>query len=99
MFVTLLGMIVFLQPAFRVLVAVSIIALQLLRESNCEFPSSTINEVMPMQFWKGLPYISCKLFGMVMEVRPVQPEKAYLWISFMPLGIVMDVKPVQPSKA
>ena len=49
MLVTLLGMIVLLQPAIRVLLAVSIIALQLLRESYFSFPLSTDIEVRPEQ--------------------------------------------------
>ena len=38
---TELGMVVLLQPAINVLLAVSMMALQLLRESNVEFPLST----------------------------------------------------------
>ena len=41
MLVTLLGIVVFLHPVINVLDDVSIIALQLLRESNLVFPSST----------------------------------------------------------
>lgn len=49
MFVTLLGITVFLQPAIRVLVIVSMIALQLSRESYTLFPSSTDMDVKPEQ--------------------------------------------------
>ena len=43
------GIMVFLQPLIKVLVAVSIIALQLLRESYFVFPLSTTIEVKPLQ--------------------------------------------------
>ena len=49
MLVTLLGMIVFLQPAISVLDVVSIIALQLSRESYFVFLDSTLIEVKPVQ--------------------------------------------------
>ncbi len=42
MAVTVLGMIVFMQPRTRVLDAVSIMALQLLRESYTVLPLSTV---------------------------------------------------------
>ena len=45
MLVTLLGIMVFLQPTISVFDAVSIIALQLLRESYTVFPDSTTMEV------------------------------------------------------
>ena len=48
MLVTLLGIIVFWQPAIRVFVSVSIIALQLSRESYLVFPVSTLMEVRPL---------------------------------------------------
>ena len=49
MLVTLFGMVVFIHPAINVFVAVSIIALQLLRESYTMFPDSTIMEVRLVQ--------------------------------------------------
>ena len=48
MLVTLLGIIVVLHPECSVFVAVSIIALQLFRESYTGFPSSTTIEVKPL---------------------------------------------------
>ena len=48
-FHTLLGIVVFLHPDINVLDDVSMIALQLLRESYFVFPSSTIIEVRPLQ--------------------------------------------------
>ena len=76
MLVTLFGMIVFLQPAIKVFVAVSIIALQSLRESYIVFPVSTLIEVRPLQPLKTSCPMSNTLFGMVTEVRPVQSRKA-----------------------
>ena len=49
MIVTVLGIIVFWQPVINLLVDVSIMALQLLRESNFVFPLSTTIEVRPLQ--------------------------------------------------
>ena len=51
--VTLLGMVVFLQPCIKVLLAVSIIALQLSRESYFVLPLSTLMEVRPIQLTKA----------------------------------------------
>ena len=45
MLVTLLGMVVFMQPEINVFEDVSIIALQLLRESYIVFPLSTFTDV------------------------------------------------------
>ena len=73
---TPLGIIVFLQPVIRVFVEVSIIALQLLRESNFEFPPSTIIDVKPEQLLKAVDSIIFTLFGIVMDVRPEQLAKA-----------------------
>ena len=47
--VTELGMVVFLQPATSVLVAVSMMALQSLRESYFVLPASTLMLVRPEQ--------------------------------------------------
>ena len=47
--VTLLGMVVFLQPCINVLLAVSIMALQLSRESYFVLPLSTLMEAKPLQ--------------------------------------------------
>ena len=49
MLVTLEVILVFLHPAIKVFVAVSIIALQLFRESYLAFPGSTTMEVKPLQ--------------------------------------------------
>ena len=47
--VTVLGIMVFWQPRINILLAVSIIALQLLRESNIVFPLDTVILVKPLQ--------------------------------------------------
>ena len=87
---------VFLQPLIKVLVAVSIIALQLLRESYFVFPLSTTIEVKPLHQRKAPSPIVVTEHGMVTEVKPEQPMKAQLAIPTqpafktieMPLGIV-----------
>ena len=72
MLVTDEGMVVVLQPATRVLLAVSIMALQLLRESYFVFPASTLMLVKPVQPENApLPMLVTDE-GMVMLVRPVQ---------------------------
>ncbi len=53
MLATPLGMVVFLQPATKVFVAVSIIALQSLRESYTVFVDSTIIDVRPLHEMKA----------------------------------------------
>ena len=69
--VTLEGMIVFLQPAISVLDLVSIIALQLSRESYLGFLSSTIILVRLRQPCNPSSML-VTLEGMVIEVRPEQ---------------------------
>ena len=69
-------MVVFLHPTISVLVAVSIIALQLLRLSYTVLPLETVIEVSPLQP-ENAPYpIVVTVFGMVTEVSPLQPENA-----------------------
>ena len=71
--VTELGIIVLLQPAIKEFVDVSIIALQLLRESYFVFPFATLMLVRPLQPQKALLPIEVTELGMVMLVRPLQP--------------------------
>ena len=85
---------VFRQPTIKVFVTVSIIALQLLRESYFLFPDSTTIEVMG-QSSKTCSPILVTLLGMVIEVRPLQPEKAYLPIVVTLFGMVMEVRSLQ----
>ena len=93
--VTLLGISVFLQPAIRVLVAVSMIALQLSRESYTVFPFSTDMDVRLGQLEKANPPINVTLLGIVSDVRAEQPWKVLCPIDVTLLGIVTDVKPEQ----
>ena len=71
--VTELGMIVFLQPLSRVLVAVSIIALQTYLESYTVFPLSTVMLSKPLQKRKASLPISVTEFGISIDVKPLQP--------------------------
>ncbi len=97
--VTLLGMVVFLHPAIRVLVAVSIIALQLSRESYLVFPFSTVIDVRPSHS-ENAPYsIDVTLFPIITDDRLWQPRKAPPLIDVTLLGMVTDVRPEQPEKA
>ena len=97
--VTELGMVVFLQPASKVLVAVSIIALQLSLESYLELPLSTTIDSKPLQPEKALPRIEVTELGMVTLVKPLQSSKALSPIEVTELGMVTLVKPLQPLKA
>ena len=72
MLVTLLGITVVLHPLIKVLDALSIIALQLSRESYVLFPLSTIIEVKLEQPTNAKPVMELTLLGMVTLVRPLQ---------------------------
>ena len=72
MFVTEFGIIVFLHPKNKVFVFVSIIALQLSRESYFVFPDSTFIDVRPEQAWKAKYPMLVTEFGIVILVRPEQ---------------------------
>ena len=69
MLVTELGMMVDWPPAIRVLVAVSIMALQFSRESYTVLPLSTTMEVREEQFSSAPSPMLVTELGMVMEVR------------------------------
>ena len=99
MLVTLEGMVVFIQPLINVLDDVSIIALQLSRESYTAFPESTIMEFKPEQRAKALLPMLVTLLGMKMEVSPWQLEKASFPMLVTPSGMVMAVRDVQLWKA
>ena len=71
--VTELGIIVFIQPATKVFVPVSIIALHLSRESNLGLFSAT---VIILQSQKALSPIMMTELGMLTDVSPLQPLKA-----------------------
>ena len=80
-------MVVFLQPASKVFVAVSIIALQLSLESYLELPLSTTIDSKPLQSEKAeLPMEETEL-GMVTLVKPLQPWKAQSPMKVTELGI------------
>ena len=96
---TLLGIIVFLQPATNALVAVSIIALQLLRLSYFTLLVSTTIEVSEEQEEKAPSLILVTLLGMVSEVSEEQEEKARAPILVTLLGIVIEVSEEQYWKA
>ena len=96
MLVTDEGMVVVLQPATRVLLAVSIMALQLSRESYFVLPSSTFMLVRPEQPSNALSPMLVTDEGMVMLVKPVQSLNAKSPMLVTDEGMVMLVKPVQP---
>ena len=92
-------MVVFLQPAIKVLVADSIIALQWSLLSYLLLSAATVMDVRPLQL-PNAPYpILATELGMMMDECPEQPWKAHFPILVTELGIVMDVKPEQPSNA
>ena len=70
--VTLLGITVFLHPTMSLLVDVSMMALQLLRESKVALPASTIIDDKAVQPEKTDPATMVTLLGIVTEVRLVQ---------------------------
>jgi hypothetical protein len=73
MVVTLFGTVEFWHPNISVLLAVLIMALQLSRESNTEFPSATSMEDRLVHLEKALSPIPFTPIGMVIAVRLVQP--------------------------
>ena len=85
-------MVVLLQPAIRVLLAVSIIALQLLRESYLVFPLSTMMDVRLEQLEKAPPPIDVTLLPMVTEFRLEQPLNVSFPIDVTLLGMVISVR-------
>ena len=97
--VTLLGMIVDLQPAIRVFVAVSIMALHPSRESYILLPPSTSMLVKLLQPEKVHLPIDVTLLGIVILVKLLQPEKAQVPIDVTLFGMVTLVKLLQPEKA
>ena len=88
-------MVVFLQPASKVFVAVSIIALQLSLESYLELPLSTTIDFKPLQKEKTLSPIEETELGIVMLVNRLQFRKVPSPIEETELGIVTLVKPRQ----
>ena len=74
--VTLLGIMVFFVPMIKEFVAVSIMALQLPRESYFVLPASTLNEVRPLHQPKAPLLMDVTLLGIVTEVKPLHFSKA-----------------------
>ena len=89
MLVTLLGIMVFLHPAIRVFVAVSIIALQLSRLSYTLFFWSTIKVSRLLQYSNAPFPMLVTLFGIVMLARLLQYSNAPLPMLVTLLGISM----------
>ena len=90
--VTDLGMVVFLQPAINVLVAVSIMALQLLRESYFGLSLTTEMEVRLEQSENAPSPMFVTELGMLMVVRPEQPSNASSPMTVTELGMLMLVR-------
>lgn len=93
--VTPFGIIVALHPDIRVLVFVSIMALQLSLESKVTLALSTIIERRELQLEKALSPIKDVLEPILSEVILLQPEKALRPISVTLLGITTDFIPLQ----
>ena len=75
--VTELGMTVALQPAISVLLAVSMIALQLLRESKIVLPLSTLMTSKLLQPENVPEPMVVTELGIITLVRPLQPLNAW----------------------
>ena len=97
--VTETGIIVFLHPLINVFDAVSIMALQPLRESYFVFPLSTVMEARLEQSQKASFPMDVTPSGMLMEVRLEQPWNAKSPMDVTPSGMVMEVRLEQPKKA
>lgn len=98
MAVTELGIVVLLRPPTNLFVDVSIIALQLSRESYLTLFLSTTTEESPEQPMKVLSPMEVAEFGITTEVSPEQPEKALLGIIVTLSPIVNSLRFVQPLK-
>ena len=97
--VTLFGTTVFLHPATNLLVDVSMIALQLSRESYISLLLLTEIKDKLSQHPNALPPIVLTLYGIVTEDRPTQHIKASSPMLVTLLGIITDFKPVHHAKA
>ena len=102
MLVTLLGMVIEVgeeQPFIRVLVAVSIIALQLSRLSYIGFPSSTTILVNAVQAANAASAMLVTLLGIKTLVNEEQPKKARPLMLVTLSGITTLLNEEQPEKA
>ena len=94
--VTLLGMIELLHPAIKVFDEVSMIALQLSRESKYGLLFSTFIIAKLQQPSKSpLPSIEDTLLGIITEVKSVHLRNAYSLIEATLLGRITEVRLVQ----
>ena len=84
--VTPFGRLLFSPPSTTVLLAVSMMALQLLRESYIGFPSSTVIETKLGQNGKAYRAISVTLLEMLTEVKSLHLWKANSPILSRPSG-------------
>ena len=89
--VTVLGMVVFLQPTIRVLSLVRISALQLSRESYVALPAATTIDVRASQSSNTALPINVTLLPMVTLVKSEQPANARLQMDVTLLGMVTFV--------
>ena len=96
--VTVLGMTVFLQPVIKVLDAVSMIALQLSRESYLLLPFSTTIDSKE-QYSNALLLMDVTELGIVMLVKPLHPPNALLPMVVTELPMVTLVKPLHEPNA
>ena len=90
---------VFWQPAISRLVAVSIMALQLLRLSYTLLPLSTTIDVNDEHPLKDSSSITCTLLGMVIAFSEEQPQNARPRIRSTLFGRVIEVSAACPSNA
>lgn len=97
--VTLLGITVFLQPTRSSLVDVSMMALQLFRESKTLLLESTVIDAKAEQPEKVEPLIMVTLLGIVTEVRFVHLSNALTEIVVTLFGIDTEVRALQLLKA
>ena len=89
--VTLSGIIVVAQPVIKVLVEVSIIALQSSLESYTVFPSFTIIVLKELQPLKVMLPIEIKPFPIVTDFKELQPLKAEPPIEVTLSGITIEL--------
>ena len=97
--VTELGILVLLQPVINLFVAVSMIALQLLRESYVLLSTATVIVFSPLHLKNALLPMDVTELGMVTEVSPLHPSNAWLPMDVTELGMVTEVSPLHPENA
>ena len=85
-------------PLIKVLDAVSIMALQLFRESYIGLSSITVKDNNPVHPENAEFPMVVTLLGMVNEARLLQPENAEFPILITLLGMVNEARLLQPEK-